>query len=453
MAARLAGANETHPPENGTVNPGAGNLRISRRALLGATAALSAASFCRSTTGLAAPTAPAASGPHPALRRGGSIHTMLNWPELARGNKDQIAWPPFTAAKYQPDPATLKGLRRAGLDHIRLTIDPGLLLSVHRDMRQSALDIIISRCRLLLGHGFSVIADFHPINQIAAFAPDRIITSETLFSAYTANLALTAKAMRALDPARVALEVMNEPPYGYDLITSRRWTAMLHRMHKAIRAENPALPLVMSGAAGGGIPGLMNIDARAFSDPNIFWSFHYYDPHLFTHQGVATSQSNMLWYRYLTDVPYPARRGNAGLVNEALHQNMRLDRTLDRNAHAKMEREFATAIKAYFNTNFGPASIAADFERVTNWARANAIPAHRIYLGEFGAARRNPQGNGASETHRREWMRDIRLEAEKREFAWSLWDVNAPQMGLMDPRGAALDRSMLDALGLQSAAG
>ena len=322
---------------NGTYPPARPPGRVSRRHILAGAAA-------GMILGMAPRTPAAATAPGIKIRRGGSIHTMLNWPELASGSRDTIAWPPFTAPKYQISPSLLKTFRRAGLDFIRLTLDPGILLSISKARRHEAIAIIIDRCRLLLANELSVVVDFHPIYQLPAYTPEMLITNAGLFSDFTEILAETAKALTQLPAGRLALEVFNEPPCGYDLHSSHRWNAMLHNMHRAIRAKAPALPLVFSGAAGGSIQGLLNVDARKFNDSNILWSFHYYDPHLFTHQGVATSQDNMLWYRYLTDLPYPAARGNAAMSMEAFRQNMKLDNSFDRARHNRFEKEAAKAV-------------------------------------------------------------------------------------------------------------
>lgn len=89
-------------------------------------------------------------------------------------------------------------------------------------------------------------------------------------------------------------------------------------MHAAIRANNPDIAVIWSGAKSADFTGLFAVKPDRFPDDNIFWSFHYYSPHHFTHQGVRTSQANMLHYRYLSDIPYPANLGNASLLQEVV---------------------------------------------------------------------------------------------------------------------------------------
>src|SRR5256884_7217523 len=52
-------------------------------------------------------------------------------------------------------------------------------------------------------------------------------------------------------------------------------------------------------------------------DPNIIYNFHFYDPHVFTHQGANWSTN---FVHYLKDLPYPSTPENvqqaAALVPE-----------------------------------------------------------------------------------------------------------------------------------------
>lgn len=402
----------------------------------------------------ALPSGAVAQSARPILRRGGSIHSMLNWPELERGSKDRFVWPPFAAQKYQVNPRLLGAFRRAGLDFIRLTVDPGIFLSTQGARRDELDHILLARSHHILDAGLNIIVDFHPISQVAAWTPDRLITDEATHQAFLDLIGRTAKTLRALDASKVALEFMNEPPHGYDGTTAARWQRMLDNMRKTARAAHPDLTLVMTGAASGGIKGLLNVDARTFSDENIYWSFHYYSPHAFTHQGVITSQSNMLHFRFLTELPYPANAASPELTMETVRQALRADTSLNGLQRLQLEGAALDTVRKYFEDNFDARRIGADFDIVVDWANRNAVKTQNILLGEFGAARRNARGNGALNRHRLDWMRDVRQAAEKRGFAWALWDIDDNQMGLVTQRGSGmLDAPTLQALGLNDIAG
>lgn len=396
------------------------------------------------------PATRAADAPAPRLRRGGSIHTMMNWADVETGDRQRYAWPPFAADHFNIDVNLLRAFRQCGLDHIRLTVDPGPFLQADAAQLKQVNQILLQRCRQILAEDLQVIVDFHPTQQVPRFAPERIVENENtpLFKSYVAVLASVAEAMRDLDPARVALEPMNEPPYGYDGFTAARWRRMLLAMHGAIRQANPDLSLVISGAAGGSITGLLSLEPGAFNDPNLFWTFHYYDPHVFTHQGVVTSQSNMLYFRYLSGLSWPAERTNLQAVAALITAKIDVDRNPPADRE-RLKKEALDAAAQYDKSKFSEERIKTDFGKVESWARENGIAPERIYLGEFGIMRETSNQPGARPHDREAWMRSIRLAAERRGFGWALWDINDTQMGLVEQRNKLpLHDGTLSALGL-----
>ena len=395
----------------------------------------------------------AASGPK--LRRGGSIHTMMNWADLEPGSKDRFSWPPFSARQFQTPPAFLKLLKMTGIDFVRITIDQGPFLQASGARREELDRILLRKCEEVLTHGLDVVVDFHPVNQVDKYTPVRILSDikGQLFKDYVAMIARAARVLKSIDPARVALEPFNEPPYGYDFATATRWQRQMEIMHAAIREQNRNITVIWSGAKSGDITALYNTKPEQFRDDNIVWSFHYYSPHLFTHQGVITSQENMRHFRYLSDIPFPAHLGGASLLHEIIEHNLMIDLSLSASQRVRMQRLAFAAVNQYMDEGFGPRNIRMDFDRVSEWAQRNKIPAHRILLGEFGVARRATGGNGPASRHRNIWLREVRLAAEAHEFGWAIWDINQPQMGIVYQRDTdKFDDGAIQALGLRNPA-
>lgn len=165
----------------------------SRRAfLLGGAAGALAASGLGATPALAAKT--------PKLRRGGSIHTMMNWADLEPGSKDRFSWPPFSAAHFQTPPAFLRQLRATGIDFIRITIDQGPFLQAEGSRAAELDKILLRKCQEVLAADLSVVVDFHPVNQVEKYAPVNIVSNITgqLFKDYTAMVARAAGVLRRL---------------------------------------------------------------------------------------------------------------------------------------------------------------------------------------------------------------------------------------------------------------
>jgi len=231
------------------------------------------------------------------FRRGIGISHVMAWAPLEPAPSRSFVFPPFT----YPDPAfarELAALRRSGFDFVRFAVDPGPFLQ-WQDARRDALDRMLDgEVRLILANGLSVIVDFHPSDMHPDYLAGKIAAGaeSALFKPYLGLLARTAARLERLGSSRVALEIMNEPPPR-----APAWRPMLDAAYAAIRKSAPHLMLVLDGGEEGNLEGTATLDGFR-GDPNILFSFHYYRPWQFTHQGLAGMAA-----QYLTDVPYPAR--------------------------------------------------------------------------------------------------------------------------------------------------
>jgi endoglucanase len=87
-----------------------------------------------------------------------------------------------------------------------------------------------------------------------------------------------------------------------------------------------------------------------------------------------------------------------------------------------------------------------------DWAEAHNIPTTRLFMGEFGVILMSPDGrSGAFDADRLRYLKALRLEAERYQIPWSVWEYSNPfGMTLILPTGPAVpDQKMLEALGLQ----
>src|SRR5215831_11896579 len=101
----------------------------------------------------------------------------------------------------------------------------------------------------------------------------------------------------ALDPALVFFEVLNEPEMG----DSYRWAGIQSKLVAAIREGAPRNTIIAAGARWSDDDDLLRI--IPLHDPNVIYNFHFYEPHLFTHQGATWGVNN--WH-FLKNLPYPS---------------------------------------------------------------------------------------------------------------------------------------------------
>jgi endoglucanase len=81
---------------------------------------------------------------------------------------------------------------------------------------------------------------------------------------------------------RLWFEIENEP---HDKLTNAILNETLAPALKAIRATNPDRPVVIGGDYWSGIDSLATLELP--DDPNVYPTFHYYEPFDFTHQGAG----------------------------------------------------------------------------------------------------------------------------------------------------------------------
>ncbi|PSC06114.1 hypothetical protein SLNSH_04730 [Alsobacter soli] len=416
---------------------------MNRRAFL----ALAAASAC---AGASAPVAAAA----PIFRRGASIHNLMNWASVESADKSRFAWPPFAGEAHQTPDAILANLGKAGFDFIRLTIDPGPFLQFEGARRDALDDVLRANVMRLIQAGFGVIVDFHPVSQVPAYAPDLITArlDSPLFAAYGRMIGRTARLLRDLGLPRLALELMNEPQYGWDGASAARWQAMLVELHAQAQAVAPQLPIVLSGARGGDKDGLLALDPAPFRGSDVWWTFHYYAPHVFTHQGVRADQGDARFWRYLSNLPYPANSVDKAAVLEQVARNVDAEPGLSASQRGAALRGAKAAASAYLDSGFGRNAIWRDFRSVVDWTRRSGVDPKRILLGEFGVTRTYGPYRASDDGARARWLTDVRVEAEANGFAWALWAVTGyGGMALVErDDGVAFDPVQLRALGLRA---
>jgi hypothetical protein len=373
------------------------------------------------------------------FRRGIAMSHLLAWAPVEPAPSKAFVFPPFT---LQPDllRLELRTLGRTGFDFIRLAVDPGPFPQFEGKKRDQLDRALMQSVELILSSGLSVIVDLHPSDMHPDYLA-RMLTrdvEEPVFRKYLSLLARTAGLLDGLNSPRLALELMNEPPISPDA-----WRPMLQAAYGTVRNRAPGLALVLEGGDEA-TPDAMKALAGFAKDSHVLFSFHYYDPYQFTHQGASWMAA-----RYLADVPYPAAaRPLADSIAASAAVIAATDLRPSEKIVAKLDVEHQ--LGSYRRSDFDRAAIARRFDDVLGWARNNAIAPQRIVLGEYGAKKTDLQRAGARQAERTHWFRDVREEAERHGFPWAVWVYKAPGgFGLvLNERDTKLDPTIVEALGL-----
>ncbi len=407
--------------------------RFSRRAILGAAGAIGLPAILRAA--------------HPLrLRRGMNLWPWFSLTREFPAPRTDYDWPPFQTDRAIPARRDLAALRRAGIDFVRLPVDPGPLLAFSGERRERLMRDVLDAVALCNEQALAVVVNLHPNGATHHWNPQNLVggVNAPLFTRYLGLVRDVAARLGRLDPAGVAFEPVNEPPQRCG---SADWPLMQSELLRAARLAAPQLKLVATGACGGMIAGLETLDARP-GDANLIYTFHFYEPYVFSHQGAPWMSSEPM-YRYLNAVPWPASAGTKQRTLAAVAARM----AADGRTPAAEKREIGATIERvldqYFDADPGRPFIERHFSRVNAWADRHGVARDRMLLGEFGALRSDQRYVAAPAPDRARYIRDVREVCEAAGMPWAFWNL-FDGMGLtIDDRSRDFDPAVTAALGLR----
>jgi len=184
----------------------------------------------------------------------------------------------------------------------------------------------------------------------------------------------------------VLYEIQNEP-YNID---DNLWGEMQGKAIDAIRAIDTVHTIIVSPAGMGSFYNLTNLPV--YEDDNLIYTFHYYEPFLYTHQGSNWTTPSMADF---IGVPYP----------------------YDSVSMPEMPAEFAGTWLADAYENY-----KTDGNKEYNELKADIPVQFRtdrqvpLYCGEVGALQ-----SGSTKEDREQWTQDIADIFTTREISWSMW--------------------------------
>jgi hypothetical protein len=197
------------------------------------------------------------------------------------------------------------------------------------------------------------------------------------------------------------------------------------------------------------IDGLLRVDPRQLDDSNIIYTFHFYEPYVFSHQGAPWMSTEPM-YRYLNAVPWPASMGTKEKTLAAVAARMAADRATSASEKNEIGATIRRVLDEYFNARPDKQFIVRYLDRVKNWADQHAVPREQVLLGEFGALRTDERYVAAASPDRARYIRDVREACEAAGMPWAFWNL-FDGMGLMaDERSREFDPSIVAALGLRA---
>ena len=316
-------------------------------------------------------------------------------------------------------------IRRLGFTFVRLTASPQWLFNPADPAHPpAAIHYYEHALRLFLDAGLAVIVDpIHGTSSDDAFE-DSLARDPGFRRGVEAGWEALARRFAAISADRVFFEIMNEPHISTrEAIDASWWPPVQEGLAAAVRRGAPQNTIIATGEKWGGIDGLVALSPLA--DRNVVYSFHWYEPFTFTHQGADWAGEIP---KLLAGIPYPSSPVAVAAAVSAL-------------ADPRAQKE----VTVYGGERWDRRRVEAGLRRAADWGKRHGVP---VFCGEFGVYRKV-----SPEADRVRWIADVRSTFENLGIGWSMWDYDGG-FGLiryLSPRaraGRILDALAVKALGL-----
>ena len=182
-------------------------------------------------------------------------------------------------------------------------------------------------------------------------------------------------------------EVMNEP----NGITTAVWGKIQQTAIDAIRANDTKHTIVVGPSSFNTYNELNQLPV--YTDTNLLYTFHFYDPFLFTHQGATWVTPSMV---NLAGVPFPAGAGPMPVMPPELAGSW-----------------IGNAFNSYASDGT-VAKVKQLIDVAIAFKNSRKVP---VFCGEFGVYMQN-----SNDVFRVSWYDDVRKYLEVNNIPWTIWD-------------------------------
>jgi endoglucanase len=335
-----------------------------------------------------------------------------SWFWLNRGPVDELE-------KRYPD-TDLQLIAKLGFTHVRVPIDMANIYDSGQPdfLNKTNLPYLDRGIRKILSYKLAIILDLHSISQQEGGSnySGPLGRDETFTETFCHFWTSFARHVSQFDPDWVILEPMNEPVLSGK---EENWPPVQKKVIAAIRKGAPKHSILATGAQWSNLDTLLKLEP--LEDHNIIYNFHFYEPHIFTHQGATWSSD---WVKPLRAIPYPS---SPEIVKDLVEKYP--------------GEEIKRNIRRYGEQRWNREKIEGRMREASDWAKKHGV---KIICDEWGAYKRY-----CPPEYRTAWLRDVRTSCEKFGIGWCMWTFDG-SFGVVDRENgiAVVDKDVGAALGL-----
>ncbi len=305
--------------------------------------------------------------------------------------------------------ADIKRIAEWGMDHVRLPVDYPIIEDDAAPFEYKADGVAyigncIGWCRK---YGLNVVLDLH---RTAGYS-HATLAANSLFDDQQAQL-------RFLSIWRMLAETLihEREHVVFDLLNeivepdSSRWNALARKAVQVIREIDSDRKIIVGSNHYSSVYTLNELDV--LDDPNIIYTFHFYESHLFTHQKAYW---NEIFVKYGQELAYP---GEFTGLEAFLEQNM----------------EYRKAFERYIGVRQDKALMARELEPVLAFVEKTGRP---VYCGEYGVIENAPMQS------RINWHRDFIDLMKAYKIGRTVWTYKSMDFGLTDAAGNIINEELV----------
>jgi endoglucanase len=292
-----------------------------------------------------------------------------------------------------------------GFTHVRLNLGRGFIQNLNPPypLLPEGLALLDQAVQMALKNNLGIVLDMHQTPS-----PD-IFHDSQAFEAYLV-LWRTLAAHYARQPVSVVFELMNEPffpelakpePEPKDL---DHWRMIMRDLIVAIHKEEPNRYIIVSGGGPGGDRDLMQMGNLNL--PRLIYSFHEYQPFIFTHQGAGWPKPPLSGIK---DIHYPLPESEVNKVRAEVKQTDNDNWPYHTYPHG-----------------FNRGDMSRKIQVTSTFAKNEKL---LLYCGEFGVHK--PY---APPEDRARWIADMVGLFKENNISWAMWAYHA-HFDLVDEKG------------------